>query len=209
MNFADLGLIPELLKAVADTGYTEPTPIQAQAIPIILQGKDVMGGAQTGTGKTAGFTLPLLQRLARHANSSPSPARHPVRALILTPTRELAMQVEDTVKTYSKHLPLRSTCIYGGVDIKAADRRTARGPSRSSSPRRAGCSTTSSRRPSISTRSKCWCSTKPTACSTWASSRTSSASSPCCPRSARACCSRRPSRKKSRSSPTRCCATRN
>ena len=91
MNFADLGLIPELLKAVADTGYTEPTPIQAQAIPIILQGKDVMGGAQTGTGKTAGFTLPLLQRLARHVNSSPSPARHPVRALIITPTRELAM----------------------------------------------------------------------------------------------------------------------
>jgi ATP-dependent RNA helicase RhlE len=119
MTFADLGLIPELLKAVADTGYTEPTPIQAQAIPIVLQGKDVMGGAQTGTGKTAGFTLPLLQRLARHANSSPSPARHPVRALILTPTRELAMQVEDSVKTYSKHLALRSTCIYGGVDMKA------------------------------------------------------------------------------------------
>ena len=119
MNFADLGLIPELLKAVADTGYTEPTPIQAQAIPIILQGKDVMGGAQTGTGKTAGFTLPLLQRLARHVNSSPSPARHPVRALILTPTRELAMQVEDSVKTYNKHLALRSTCIYGGVDMKA------------------------------------------------------------------------------------------
>ena len=119
MTFADLGLIPELLKAVADTGYTEPTPIQAQAIPIVLQGKDVMGGAQTGTGKTAGFTLPLLQRLSRHANSSPSPARHPVRALILTPTRELAMQVEDAVRTYSKHLALRSTCIYGGVDMKA------------------------------------------------------------------------------------------
>ena len=119
MNFADLGLIPELLQAVADSGYTEPTPIQAQAIPIILQGKDVLGGAQTGTGKTAGFTLPLLQRLARHANNSPSPARHPVRALILTPTRELAMQVEDSVKTYNKHLALRSTCIYGGVDMKA------------------------------------------------------------------------------------------
>ena len=119
MSFADLGLMPELLRAVAETGYTEPTPIQAQAIPIVLQGKDVLGGAQTGTGKTAGFTLPLLQRLARHANSSPSPAKHPVRALILAPTRELAMQVHESVVTYSKFLPLRSTCIYGGVDMKA------------------------------------------------------------------------------------------
>ena len=119
MKFEDLGLLPELLRAVHDSGYTDPTPIQQQAIPIVLQGLDLMGGAQTGTGKTAGFTLPLLQRLARHANSSPSPARHPVRALILTPTRELAMQVEESVVTYSKHLPLRSVCIYGGVDMRA------------------------------------------------------------------------------------------
>ena len=119
MSFADLGLLPELLRAVAETGYTEPTPIQAQAIPVVLQGKDVLGGAQTGTGKTAGFTLPLLQKLARHANSSPSPAKHPVRALILAPTRELARQVYENVVTYSKFLPLRSTCIYGGVDMKA------------------------------------------------------------------------------------------
>jgi ATP-dependent RNA helicase RhlE len=118
MKFEDLGLIPELLRAVADTGYTEPTPIQQQAIPVILAGRDVMGGAQTGTGKTAGFTLPLLQRLAHHASSSPSPARHPVRALILTPTRELAMQVHESVKTYAKHMPLRSCVVYGGVDIK-------------------------------------------------------------------------------------------
>ncbi|MDO8348371.1 MAG: DEAD/DEAH box helicase [Rugosibacter sp.] len=111
-------MLPELLRAVKDNGYTTPTPIQAQAIPIILAGKDVMGGAQTGTGKTAGFTLPLLQRLAKYASSSPSPARHPVRALILAPTRELAMQVHESVVTYSKHLPLRSVCIYGGVDIK-------------------------------------------------------------------------------------------
>ena len=116
--FDQLGLLPELLRAVHDAGYTQPTPIQAQAIPIILSGKDVMGGAQTGTGKTAGFTLPLLQRLARHASSSPSPARHPVRALILAPTRELAMQVHESVVTYSKHVPLRSVCIYGGVDIR-------------------------------------------------------------------------------------------
>jgi ATP-dependent RNA helicase RhlE len=119
MSFEELGLIPELLRAVADTGYTTPTPIQAQAIPIVLAGRDVMGGAQTGTGKTASFTLPLLQRLAPHASSSPSPARHPVRALIVCPTRELAMQVHESVKTYSKHLPLRSVCIYGGVDMKA------------------------------------------------------------------------------------------
>ena len=118
MKFADLGLLPELLRAVEDAGYSEPTPIQAQAIPVILAGRDVMGGAQTGTGKTAGFTLPMLNRIARHANASPSPARHPVRCLILTPTRELAMQVHESVVTYSKHLPLRSVCVYGGVDIK-------------------------------------------------------------------------------------------
>jgi ATP-dependent RNA helicase RhlE len=104
---------------VHEAGYTSPTPIQAQAIPIVLAGHDVMGGAQTGTGKTAGFTLPLLHKLARHANTSPSPARHPVRALILAPTRELAMQVQESVKTYSKYLGLRSVCIYGGVDMKA------------------------------------------------------------------------------------------
>jgi ATP-dependent RNA helicase RhlE len=119
MSFSELGLMPELLQAVAEGGYTEPTPIQAQAIPIVLAGKDVMGGAQTGTGKTAGFTLPLLQRLSRHANASPSPARHPVRALILTPTRELAMQVHQSVVTYGKHLQLRSVVIYGGVDMRA------------------------------------------------------------------------------------------
>ncbi len=119
MKFTDLGLAPEILKAVLEVGYTEPTPIQAQAIPIILAGNDVMGGAQTGTGKTAGFTLPLLHRLARHASSSPSPARHPVRALILTPTRELAMQVHESVKIYSKYVDLRSVCIYGGVDMRS------------------------------------------------------------------------------------------
>ncbi len=118
MKFSELGLLPELLAAVTDAGYSEPTPIQEKAIPVILAGKDILGGAQTGTGKTAGFTLPMLQRLARHASASSSPARHPVRALILTPTRELAMQVYESVKTYSKHLPLRSICLYGGVDIR-------------------------------------------------------------------------------------------
>ncbi len=117
-SFAELGLRPELLRAVADAGYTMPTPIQAQAIPVILAGKDVMGGAQTGTGKTAGFALPILQKLAPLANSSPSPARHPVRALILTPTRELAVQVEESFRTYGKHTTLRSTVVFGGVDIR-------------------------------------------------------------------------------------------
>ena len=127
MSFSELGLIPEILKAVTDAGYTEPTPIQRQAIPVVLAGHDVMGGAQTGTGKTAGFTLPLLNRLARHASTSTSPARHPVRALILAPTRELAMQVFESVKMYSKHLPLRSTCIYGGVDMNPQIQELRRG----------------------------------------------------------------------------------
>jgi ATP-dependent RNA helicase RhlE len=117
MSFASLKLMPELLRAVSDEGYKEPTPIQAQAIPAILERRDIMGCAQTGTGKTAGFTLPLLQLLAPHANSSPSPARHPVRALILTPTRELAAQVGESVQVYGRHLPLRSTIVYGGIDI--------------------------------------------------------------------------------------------
>ncbi len=117
-SFAELGLRPELLRAVTEAGYTTPTPIQAQAIPLILAGKDVMGGAQTGTGKTAGFALPILHKLAPTANTSPSPARHPVRALILTPTRELAIQVEEAVRTYGKYTKLRSTVVFGGVDIK-------------------------------------------------------------------------------------------
>ncbi|MGE5490068.1 MAG: DEAD/DEAH box helicase [Actinomycetota bacterium] len=118
MTFADLGLAPEILRAVTDEGYTKPTPIQAKAIPLVLSGKDIMGGAQTGTGKTAAFTLPILQRLLPHASSSPSPAKHPVRALILAPTRELALQVFESVKGYSKHTPLRAMCAFGGVDIR-------------------------------------------------------------------------------------------
>jgi ATP-dependent RNA helicase RhlE len=117
MSFSELGLAPELLQAIADQGYTEPTPVQSKAIPAILQGQDVMAAAQTGTGKTAGFTLPLLQRLKEFANTSVSPARHPVRVLILTPTRELAAQVQDSVKTYGKHIALRSAVVYGGVHI--------------------------------------------------------------------------------------------
>ena len=116
-SFESLGLLPELLRAVAEQGYTEPTPIQSQAIPVVLAGRDLLGAAQTGTGKTAGFTLPLLQRLAPLATKSFSPALHPVRCLILTPTRELAIQVHDSVKSYGKHIPLRSFVVYGGVNI--------------------------------------------------------------------------------------------
>ena len=117
-SFDELGLRPEILRSVTEAGYTTPTPIQAQAIPVVLAGHDVMGGAQTGTGKTAGFGLPILHKLMAHANSSPSPARHPVRALILTPTRELAIQVEEAIKEYGKYTGLRSTVVFGGVDIK-------------------------------------------------------------------------------------------
>ncbi len=114
-TFADFGLAAEILQAIEEQGYTQPTPIQEQAIPVVLGGRDVMGGAQTGTGKTAAFTLPILQRLLPHANGSASPARHPVRALMLAPTRELAAQVEESVAGYAKYTPLRSTVVFGGV----------------------------------------------------------------------------------------------
>ncbi len=117
MQFSDLGLIPELLETVANQGYNAPTPVQAQAIPLVLAGRDVMAAAQTGTGKTAAFTLPILQLLSPLANTSASPARHPLRALILTPTRELAAQVEESVRVYGARLPLRCAVVYGGVDI--------------------------------------------------------------------------------------------
>ena len=118
IQFSSLSLDPQLLRAVEEQGYTEPTPIQAQAIPHVLSGRDLMAMAQTGTGKTAAFTLPLLQRLLPQASTSASPARHPVRALILAPTRELAIQVGESVEVYSRHVPLRSAVVFGGVDIK-------------------------------------------------------------------------------------------
>lgn len=118
ITFESLGLAPVILKALTEFGYTTPTPIQAQAIPKALQGLDLMAGAQTGTGKTAAFSLPILQKLMPLANSSASPARHPIRALVLTPTRELAIQVEESIKVYAKYTDLRSLVVYGGVDIK-------------------------------------------------------------------------------------------
>jgi ATP-dependent RNA helicase RhlE len=117
-RFDTLPLDPKLLRAVADSGYLTMTPIQAKAIPIVLDGRDVMGAAQTGTGKTAAFSLPLLQKMLKHENTSMSPARHPVRALVLAPTRELADQVANSVKTYAKHTKLRATVVFGGIDMK-------------------------------------------------------------------------------------------
>jgi len=116
--YSQLPLAPSLSKAVAEMGYENMTPIQEQAIPVVLTGKDVMGAAQTGTGKTAAFSLPLLQRLLKHENPSPSPARHPVRALVLLPTRELADQVAQQIKLYAKYTQLRSTVVFGGMDMK-------------------------------------------------------------------------------------------
>jgi ATP-dependent RNA helicase RhlE len=114
-TFADLGLADSLLRAIAETGYTEPTPIQAQAIPLVLQGGDLLAAAQTGTGKTAGFTLPILHMLMQTKPALRKPGRP--RCLILTPTRELTAQVEESVQTYGKHTPLTSMVMFGGVNI--------------------------------------------------------------------------------------------
>ncbi len=114
MSFSDLGLLPELLRAVADKGYDTPSPIQAQAIPAVLSGRDVLAGAQTGTGKTAGFVLPVLQRLA--ADTAHGTSRAP-RALVLTPTRELAAQVAESSRNYGKYLQLHTYQVFGGVSI--------------------------------------------------------------------------------------------
>ena len=123
MNFDQLNLAPAILRAVQEQGYTAPTPIQAQAIPLVLEGHDLLAGAQTGTGKTAGFTLPMLHKL------STTPARRPgaIRALVLTPTRELAAQVEESVRTYGQYLDLKSTVIFGGVGMNPQVDRIRRG----------------------------------------------------------------------------------
>ena len=118
MTFESLGLAAPLLKAIADAGYTNPTPIQSQAIPAVLKGGDLLAGAQTGTGKTAGFTLPMLQRLSQGQPVRNARGKAMVRALVLTPTRELAAQVEESVKTYGKYLPLTSMVMFGGVGMQ-------------------------------------------------------------------------------------------
>jgi len=133
MHFSDLQLIEPLLRAVAEEGYTEPTPIQQQAIPHVLAGRDLLACAQTGTGKTAAFALPILQRLSAPASTHPapasrSPARRPIRVLVLTPTRELAAQIGESFTVYGKHLRLRSTVIFGGVGQGNQERALAAQP---------------------------------------------------------------------------------
>jgi len=118
-DFTHFGLDPLIIAAITEMGYATPTPIQAKAIPVVMKGLDVMGAAQTGTGKTAGFALPIIQQLLSQASASMSPARHPVRALILAPTRELADQTADNVKKYVSKTPLRCAVVYGGVDMDA------------------------------------------------------------------------------------------
>src|SRR6478672_4718476 len=127
MTFSTLGLSEALLRAVADQGYTVPTPIQRQAIPAVLAGGDLLAGAQTGTGKTAGFVLPMLQRLSAQPSPYAARARKPLRALILTPTRELAAQVEASIKTYGRHLKLTSMAMFGGVGLPPQTARLRRG----------------------------------------------------------------------------------
>ncbi len=114
MTFNDFGLCEEILRAVRDQGYESPTPVQAEAIPVVLKGHDIMAAAQTGTGKTAGFTLPILQILQKERAGH---GQRPIRVLVLTPTRELAAQIGESVTTYGKYLPIRSTVVFGGVGI--------------------------------------------------------------------------------------------
>jgi ATP-dependent RNA helicase RhlE len=124
MSFDQVGLAPELLRAVAQQGYTEPTPVQREAIPHVLAGRDLLAGAQTGTGKTAAFVLPILQQL----NRVPANGRRPIRVLVLAPTRELALQVEESVRTYGRQRPVMSAAIYGGVGFDQQVRRLRQGP---------------------------------------------------------------------------------
>src|SRR5690242_15639038 len=119
MPFAALGLVPELVRAVAEEGYEQPTPIQQETIPLALEGRDLIGSAQTGTGKTAAFMLPILQRLAKHGTGT--------RALVLVPTRELAEQVATSAKAYGRHLPLSAVAVYGGVGMEPQTKALTRG----------------------------------------------------------------------------------
>ena len=173
MNFESLPLAPELLRALADCGYTAPTPIQAQTIPALLQGQRRRRSAQTGTGKTAAFVLPACSGLSRQR-----PARSAVgtaRGAGADPTRELAHQVAEAGARYGAMLRVKTVVLCGGVPYPAQNKRS-RAASTSWSPRRAACSTTWSAAASTCRSSTCWCWTRRTGCSTWASSRTSSAS---------------------------------
>ncbi len=205
MSFADLGLIPELLQAVTDAGYTEPTPIQRQAIPIVIAGKDVMGGAQTRHRQDRRLhPAAAAPHRAPRQLTAPRPPATDARALILAPTRELAMQVFESVKTYSKHLPLRSMCVYGGVDIRPQQAELRRGievviatPGRLLRPHRAEVDQPVPGRSAGARRSR------PHA-RHGLHPRHQAHPRPAAQANARACCSRPPSPTRSRNSPTRC-----
>lgn len=188
-GFADLGLRPELLSALTAVGYEEPTPIQSAAIPPLLEGHDLVGQAATGTGKTAAFALPILERLAAHERTGSGP-----RAMVLVPTRELAVQVSEAIYRYGNDLGIRSLAVYGGQPIGRQLRALERGVdviiatpgraldhiARGTSPC-PGCAW--------------WCSTRPTRCSTWASPRTSRRSCNTPRTTGRRCCSPPPCRR--------------
>jgi ATP-dependent RNA helicase RhlE len=184
MQFTELGLQADILRAVSEQGYTTPTPIQQKAIPAVMTGRDLMASAQTGTGKTAGFTLPILHRLASGSHSHLARVTKKPRVLVLVPTRELAIQVEESVRTYGKHLPIASLAVFGGVGINPQIANLRRGVDIVvATPGRLLDHIQHAR--STFPPSKFSFSMKPTACSTWASFATFARSSPCCPSSAR------------------------
>ena len=204
-SFNDFGLAEPIIRALAEEQYATPTPIQTDAIPLVLAGRDIVGIAQTGTGKTAAFALPILNRL--HANRKPPGEEEPARAGALADARTVRPDPRKLPHLWPPH----------AHPIRARHRRRADGPPGArpdERPRRAGrdarppARPAAARMPCASIRSKCWCSTKPTACSTWASSTTSARSSRSCRRSARRCCSPPPCRARSRISRRRCCAIR-
>ena len=175
MTFQELGLNEPILRALADQGYEQPSPIQAKAIPPALTGRDVLGCAQTGTGKTCAFAAPILQQLSGRKAQG-----RPIRALILTPTRELALQIQESFEAYGKYLPLRSTVIFGGVGQAPQVERLKKGVDiLVATPAAWATSTARSSSTCPGWRSSCW--TRPTGCWTWASSTTCAASLAGCP----------------------------
>lgn len=207
-TFAELGLSADIVSALTAAGYKTPTPVQQRAIPAGIAGRDLLVSSPTGSGKTAAFMLPAIERFAqlqitlasqpresRESNAAGGRGRRPMPVarpslLVLTPTRELAMQVTTAASTYGKHLKrLRTVSILGGVAYGQQLMLLAKNPE-IPSPRRAVCSTIWSAAVSTCRNCRCWCSTKPTACSTWASSTTSRRSSPRRPPRVKRCCSR-------------------
>ena len=178
--FTDFSLCPELQTAVRDLGFTEPTPDSKPRHSDGARRRDLLAAAQTGTGKTAAFALPLLERLRTSGDGSRRP-----RALVLVPTRELAAQVSDTFRVLARHLPLRGALIFGGVSPKPQLQALAHGVDVIIATPGRVLDHLQSRALDLSRASRCWCSMRPTACWIWASSRRCAASSPHCPSSGR------------------------